>query len=249
MESAHNYQSNMRGLQGSVRVPGAAQLRVTFDPRCHTESGCDYLEFSATASFSSRLAKYEGRGTWAELTVQGSEVHYRFRSDSSQEYWGYKFEVSVPGAPMVCTMHDSPSAGLQMCGPKDLVMRGMRGPLASVVNGVYRRLASPQVSGRASYQKVAIASQRSVTRLAYCTEAQRWQVGMVPTATVKPQGQSLDLSRCLPGCVDGAKGLHHRRCPNFEASVSLATPCLVSVILLLLPRVPAGLRAGLATSA
>jgi len=49
IESGHPYENNMRHDQ-TITIPGAAALRIEFDPQCHTESGCDILRFFRQAN-------------------------------------------------------------------------------------------------------------------------------------------------------------------------------------------------------
>jgi len=99
VESRHNYEDGV-SYGGVVEIEGAASLRVSFDARCRTESGCDYLSFFKDASMSNLISRHDaGRGgsNFADFTVPGGCLYFHFESDSSGNTWGWKFTVSKGG--------------------------------------------------------------------------------------------------------------------------------------------------------
>jgi hypothetical protein len=76
----------------------AVELKIVFDQRCRTESGCDYIRFYQGENIVG-APKYHGRnpgdwpgvGTTPPLVVKGSHVEARFHSDGSNNDWGYYF--------------------------------------------------------------------------------------------------------------------------------------------------------------
>ena len=103
IESAHPYENNMRHDQ-TIQIPGAAGLRIEFDPQCHTESGCDILRFFRQPNHQGQICEYSGRN-FQELEVEGDTVNLYFYTDSSCVEWGYKFRV-IPIEPEVASNND-----------------------------------------------------------------------------------------------------------------------------------------------
>lgn len=94
-ESNHPY-ANYADQKVEVHVPGARSMKITFDQRCKTESGCDFLRFYADEQRSRKLGQdYHGSGAWPPLVIEGDRFWYHFTSDSSQVEWGFKFTVDA----------------------------------------------------------------------------------------------------------------------------------------------------------
>ena len=87
-----------------IEFPDAVELRIVFDKRSRTESGCDYIRFYQDQVVVGE-PKYHGRsgGVWAgvgltpPLIVKGSSVEARFHSDGSNNDWGYHFTGTFSG--------------------------------------------------------------------------------------------------------------------------------------------------------
>ncbi|XP_063059602.1 zinc finger ZZ-type and EF-hand domain-containing protein 1 [Engraulis encrasicolus] len=93
-ESKHPY-DNDTNFQDKVHIPGAIYLSVKFDPRCHTEEGCDELLMSSSGDFLQDLHNFSGfHQKWTDFEIPGDTLHYRFVSDMSNTEWGYKFTVT-----------------------------------------------------------------------------------------------------------------------------------------------------------
>eukprot|EP00854_Cymbomonas_tetramitiformis_P031312 gene31312-39352_t len=86
-------------------IPGATMLTLEVDARFQTEQNHDYLQIFLKRSGKEELVE-RLEGTYADLKlpqlpgsgtkflqVTGSEVDFRFTSDSSNEYWGFKITV------------------------------------------------------------------------------------------------------------------------------------------------------------
>ena len=62
--------------------------------RCHTENGCD--ELCITNEGGTIAHKFSGEsGHFKNVVIPGSILKWTFKSDSSTNYWGYKFAVSA----------------------------------------------------------------------------------------------------------------------------------------------------------
>jgi hypothetical protein len=97
VESKHNYEDSA-DYGGAICIEGAGALNITFDSLCHTEGGCDHLTFYSDAGMSRSIKQYTGdpgARIWSNFSVQGSSIFFRFRSDGSTNYWGWRFTVSV----------------------------------------------------------------------------------------------------------------------------------------------------------
>ena len=76
VESSHNYPDSV-DYSGFVTIQGASKLRISFDPRCHTESSCDYIDFWAGPNIAGqRTARKQGAGAsrWKDLILAGPTV-------------------------------------------------------------------------------------------------------------------------------------------------------------------------------
>ncbi|XP_031428595.1 zinc finger ZZ-type and EF-hand domain-containing protein 1, partial [Clupea harengus] len=93
-ESKHPY-DNDTNFQDKVHIPGAIYLSVKFDPRCHTEEGCDELLMASSVDFLQDMHNFSGsHHKWTDFEIPGDTLHYRFVSDMSNTEWGYKFTVT-----------------------------------------------------------------------------------------------------------------------------------------------------------
>ncbi|XP_014251481.1 E3 ubiquitin-protein ligase HERC2 isoform X1 [Cimex lectularius] len=92
-ESSHPYIDDV-SLSGTVKIPGAEELRVVFDRSCSTERRHDPLCIMDPTGKT--LAVKSGR-EWSDwstpVTVPGDELKWKFTSDSSLNGWGWKFTV------------------------------------------------------------------------------------------------------------------------------------------------------------
>ena len=88
-ESSHNYLDDVK-YRGSVRIEGAQGLRVEFDHRCKTESGCDPMAFYIDEHYQTKIHEYSG-DSWKDFDIEGKDtLYYTFGSDGSSNYWGYR---------------------------------------------------------------------------------------------------------------------------------------------------------------
>lgn len=107
VESAHPYLDNL-DQYWQVSIPGAKKIRIIFDPRSKSESGCDYVCFYKLKSDRSELygeAQYGGRsgsenwpgfGDREPLIIESDSFEMHFHSDSSQNDWGFKmFAIGI----------------------------------------------------------------------------------------------------------------------------------------------------------
>jgi hypothetical protein len=92
-ESSHNYVDNVR-YRGHVRIEGAQGLRVEFDRRCRTESGCDPIAFFMDEEYLTKIHEYSGaagESSWKDFNVEDQDsLYYTFSSDGSRNDWGYR---------------------------------------------------------------------------------------------------------------------------------------------------------------
>jgi hypothetical protein len=115
-ESEHNYADNLDTTH-QVSLPGAEAIKIVFDPQSHTESNCDYLTFfldsectiPAPGVGSLSGTSFPGTGDVPPLVIEASEFWYRFHSDGSQNFWGYRFECS-PALPKIKEYMQKPGA-------------------------------------------------------------------------------------------------------------------------------------------
>eukprot|EP00927_Polykrikos_kofoidii_P002886 TRINITY_DN11153_c2_g1_i1.p1 TRINITY_DN11153_c2_g1~~TRINITY_DN11153_c2_g1_i1.p1 ORF type:complete len:2849 (+),score=400.83 TRINITY_DN11153_c2_g1_i1:249-8549(+) len=91
-ESQHPYNSSEHATF-SVSMPGATNLRITFDPQCKSESNCDFLTFKS----GSQEWRRTGSGPWEDFEIAADNFEYTWHSDYSAEYWGYRFTVTPEG--------------------------------------------------------------------------------------------------------------------------------------------------------
>uniref|UniRef100_A0A8C5F7L2 Zinc finger ZZ-type and EF-hand domain containing 1 n=1 Tax=Gadus morhua TaxID=8049 RepID=A0A8C5F7L2_GADMO len=93
-ESKHPYDNNTN-FEDKVHIPGAIYLSVKFDPRCHSEEGCDELIMSSSADFLQDLHTFSGSPQkWSDFEIPGDTLYYKFVADMSNTEWGYKFTVT-----------------------------------------------------------------------------------------------------------------------------------------------------------
>lgn len=100
-ETSHPYSDDMRQYW-HVKIPNAFKYSITFDEKCATESGCDYLRFYKGTSRSNVVGvdKYTGRSLGQDmksksLEILDKEFDIYFYSDGSQTDWGFKLYVTA----------------------------------------------------------------------------------------------------------------------------------------------------------
>jgi hypothetical protein len=104
-ESEHPYPHNADVVH-KISFPGAERLEITFDERCRTETGCDYLQFFHPVGFSKTMIGQSNTGRNGDshwpgvngvppLIHRGSHLEARFRSDGNVNDWGYLFTVKA----------------------------------------------------------------------------------------------------------------------------------------------------------
>ncbi|XP_063002745.1 zinc finger ZZ-type and EF-hand domain-containing protein 1 isoform X1 [Elgaria multicarinata webbii] len=101
-ESPHNYDNNCHDVTVFL-CPGATYFEVEFDERCETERRYDYLEFTDAKGAKTRYDTKVGTDKWPKKVTfkAGPRLQFVFRSDSSNNEWGYKFSVTAYGLPDV----------------------------------------------------------------------------------------------------------------------------------------------------
>ena len=58
--------------QDKVHIPGAIYLSVKFDPRCHTEEGCDELLMASSVDFLQDMHNFSGsHHKWTDFEIPG----------------------------------------------------------------------------------------------------------------------------------------------------------------------------------
>ncbi|XP_044312042.1 zinc finger ZZ-type and EF-hand domain-containing protein 1-like [Varanus komodoensis] len=102
VESPHNYDNNCHDVTVFL-CPGATSFEVEFDDRCETERRYDYLEFTDAKGAKTRYDTKVGTDKWPKKVtfMAGPRLQFVFRSDSSNNEWGYKFSVTAYGLPDV----------------------------------------------------------------------------------------------------------------------------------------------------
>jgi hypothetical protein len=103
-ESQHPYPHNA-DVRHQISFPGAEKLEITFDERCRTEAGCDYVQFVDPAAGMAMVGRpcsgrnsdmnWPGANCSPALIHRGSCLEARFRSDGSINDWGYLFTVTA----------------------------------------------------------------------------------------------------------------------------------------------------------
>jgi hypothetical protein len=98
-ESDHPYDHNLN-IDFSVSFPGARSIDIVFDPKCRTESSCDYLRFWQGSQQVGQDKYHGGSSGWPSLKLQGDSFRVTFFSDGSQNDWGYKFTATATCPPV-----------------------------------------------------------------------------------------------------------------------------------------------------
>jgi hypothetical protein len=93
-ESEHPYAHNLDD-EFSISFPGATSIEIVFDPKCRTESSCDYLRFWQGSAQVGQDKYHGGSSGWPRLIVQGDSLRATFHSDGSQNDWGYRFTATA----------------------------------------------------------------------------------------------------------------------------------------------------------
>ena len=107
-EGPHPYSNNM-DLTERISFPGAEKLLVRFHPETVTESSCDYIVFEKVGSQdgdskywgyprysgSSGSSNWPGVGSSSPLEIKADKFDFKFHSDGSCTYWGWKFTVQA----------------------------------------------------------------------------------------------------------------------------------------------------------
>ncbi|CAB0009589.1 unnamed protein product [Nesidiocoris tenuis] len=92
-ESKHPYVDDA-SMSGTVKIPGAEELRVIFDPKCSTEKRHDPLCIMDAAGKTIAIRSGREVSEWsAPVVVPGDELKWKFTSDSSLNGWGWRFTV------------------------------------------------------------------------------------------------------------------------------------------------------------
>uniref|UniRef100_A0A7M4EG06 Zinc finger ZZ-type and EF-hand domain containing 1 n=1 Tax=Crocodylus porosus TaxID=8502 RepID=A0A7M4EG06_CROPO len=123
MESPHNYENNCHVVSVFL-CHGATYFEVEFDEKCETERRYDYLEFTDARGAKTRYDTKVGTEKWPKKVTfkAGPRLQFVFRSDTSNNEWGYKFSVTAYGLPDVAV-----SWGLDL----QLLVSRLMGRLAS----------------------------------------------------------------------------------------------------------------------
>ena len=78
-----------------VTIPGAAGLRILFDPRCYLDPAGASLTFFQDEAMTQVIARFTGNSDlFCPFTIRGNTVRFMYESDlSSSQQWGYGFSV------------------------------------------------------------------------------------------------------------------------------------------------------------
>lgn len=101
LESSHPYDDGLNQCW-KVSIPGAKRIKIVFDTRSRTESGCDWLCFYKNSLHHVKFGedKYSGRGgneNWPgfggrpPLWIESDYFEVFFHSDGSGNDWGFHF--------------------------------------------------------------------------------------------------------------------------------------------------------------
>jgi hypothetical protein len=107
IESAHNYQNN-QSIYKEISVKDCLSYTITFDDKSSTERKYDYITFYKDSSYTSFWGdeKYHGGHNdsgekhfpgvngLADLVIPADKFYFHFKSDNSNNYWGYKITVT-----------------------------------------------------------------------------------------------------------------------------------------------------------
>eukprot|EP01117_Protostelium_nocturnum_P005214 TRINITY_DN1898_c0_g1_i2.p1 TRINITY_DN1898_c0_g1~~TRINITY_DN1898_c0_g1_i2.p1 ORF type:complete len:1177 (+),score=320.88 TRINITY_DN1898_c0_g1_i2:85-3531(+) len=92
-ESLHDYLPNSHE-ERFITFKGASHIVVTFDPRCSTEQGQDFLQlFKDQQKLQPFLVPYSGKPElWPKgpILMEGDSVLFSFSSESFSSRWGYR---------------------------------------------------------------------------------------------------------------------------------------------------------------
>ncbi|OQR96413.1 HECT E3 ubiquitin ligase [Achlya hypogyna] len=106
LESTHPYRDSLEVYE-TVSFPGAKWLRIEFDVASRTEKDCDYVIFYKEANRTDAFwgeERYSGRdgsenfpgyGDRSVLVIPASHFTYYWRTDSSNNDWGWRFTVTA----------------------------------------------------------------------------------------------------------------------------------------------------------
>lgn len=96
-ESPHNYENNSKINEEFVCF-GASHFEIEFDSRCKTERRYDTLEFLDSMGHKQTFDDSVGSTRWPKTArFSGPKVNFQFRSDGSNNDWGYKFILKAYG--------------------------------------------------------------------------------------------------------------------------------------------------------
>lgn len=140
-ETSHPYVDDVT-LDGHVQIENAIGLRIEFDQQCSTEKRNDPLVIMDGTGRV--IATRSGREyvQWApEVRITGSEMRWKFTSDSSVNGWGWRFWVH--GIMPASFLHESGSDHAILCRPSmPLVMALLDSVLEPSNQNILLRLAS-----------------------------------------------------------------------------------------------------------
>lgn len=115
-ESSHPYDNSMDQMY-PINVPGAEAVKVYFDPSTKTEANYDYLQFFTDDTCSSQIGaeKYTGSSNYPgidqpPLVIPRNKFVARFRSDDSNNEWGFKFIVVPTANPFTTILEENPNS-------------------------------------------------------------------------------------------------------------------------------------------
>ena len=111
VESSHDYEESSH-YQGTVEIEGALELKVTFDPKCHTKDN-DQLRVGSHILYGCPIGfprdgfgfGHHSPGNWGDFTHIGSKIDFDFQARGSEPrgfgdrraacHWGWKFTVTA----------------------------------------------------------------------------------------------------------------------------------------------------------
>jgi len=102
VNSPHPYLDYTDEAYGPVKIEGAAALKITFDQKCSTEQGCDWLRLKKGEDPEQEddfTKTRTGSGPWGDIIMEGDTVSWFFHTDQSCTQWGYRFTITAVDFP------------------------------------------------------------------------------------------------------------------------------------------------------
>ena len=96
-EGPHPYLPNM-DTRKEISFPGCHSIEIYFDAQTETEQGCDFVFFTVGDSGKVVGQQFSGESGWpskrAPRCISGNKCHVHFKSDGSNEKWGWRLHAT-----------------------------------------------------------------------------------------------------------------------------------------------------------